>query len=604
MEHKFKSAKLPGFMKTKLPEWAVFALFVVLYLVVSAFHEPWFDEAQSWEIAKCDSFFKMLFQTTHYEGNPPLWYLILAVPAKLGVSFEIGLKAVGGIISAVSVFVLLFKSPFPRIAKLLLPFTYFFFYQYGIIVRPYNLMILAFLFAAICFRTKNTHPWRFVFALALLCETSSYCIVISGAIAFCWVLEIFKDNGHSVIKFLKDVRVLALFVLLVFACFVLARIMPASDASFIDSLQKNNTLLSRIIVAVTTLLPEVLICSSPWFSNDRTPFVSAQFSFASVFPLVIIQAIVLIMIVCFSSKRKLKYFLLPFYFYSFFGAFVFLSGHHLGIGFFLMVFWLWINTEDEKRFEIGRELYRKLRFPDRDKRLFRFFAVILCFVSLAVSFYWTASSSFEELKLSYSYGRDLSEFIKTHGMENATIAMSWNESGKKPSDPDFYKDMDTSINWVPVSLAAYFDRNLVYNFNGGSNLLGYVVHRKTSAEENYQRIEEWKKTGAPELMIGAANVELLTDNAFTISDYVPVFEIDANYIWKGNVREEKQYLMLRKDLLSVYKVEQLLFSYGFAFENGFQITDEMREQFEKGVPIEEILKPYLDELFGNTDLAE
>ena len=65
----------------------VVILYCVLHFVIGHYHEPWFDEAQAWQIAKCASIKEILFKIPHYEGHPPLWHLILAIPAKLGVPY-------------------------------------------------------------------------------------------------------------------------------------------------------------------------------------------------------------------------------------------------------------------------------------------------------------------------------------------------------------------------------------------------------------------------------------------------------------------------------------------------------------------------------------
>lgn len=80
---------------------AVFAAYIAVVACVMAFHEPWFDEAQSWLIARDASFRDMLLVRPHYEGHPPLWWLMLSVPAKLGVPYEIGLKRAIGVRRAV-----------------------------------------------------------------------------------------------------------------------------------------------------------------------------------------------------------------------------------------------------------------------------------------------------------------------------------------------------------------------------------------------------------------------------------------------------------------------------------------------------------------------
>ena len=89
----------------------LFCVFCFFLIFVSVFHEPWFDEAQVWMIARDASLYELLFVIPHYEGHPALWSLLLAVPAKLGVPFEIGLKIIGFIITSASAFLIIFRSP-------------------------------------------------------------------------------------------------------------------------------------------------------------------------------------------------------------------------------------------------------------------------------------------------------------------------------------------------------------------------------------------------------------------------------------------------------------------------------------------------------------
>lgn len=195
-------------IRSRRAEWAVLVLFAALLTLVSVFHEPWFDEAQSWQIAKCASLREILLEIPHYEGHPPLWHLILLIPAKLGVPFEPGLKLIGLLISTAAAAVLLFCSPFPRPVRLLLPFSYFIFYQYGVIVRPYGLMLLSFYLLAIAFRTRNKKPWRFLLALLFLCLCSAYGLVFAGGVSIVWLAEIFAQHragrGYSLKGLLRD----------------------------------------------------------------------------------------------------------------------------------------------------------------------------------------------------------------------------------------------------------------------------------------------------------------------------------------------------------------------------------------------------------------
>ena len=136
-------------------EWLIFLIFALSFIFVSVNHEPWLDECQAWQIGRCASIKEILFIIPHYEAHPPLWHLILAIPAKLGISFEFGIKLVAGLITLTSGWILLFCSHFPRFIRILLPFHYFLFYQYGIVSRPYGLMGLVFFLLAMQFPKNN-----------------------------------------------------------------------------------------------------------------------------------------------------------------------------------------------------------------------------------------------------------------------------------------------------------------------------------------------------------------------------------------------------------------------------------------------------------------
>ena len=107
-----------------------------------ATHEITYDEAQAWQIAKTASWKDILLLIPFYEGHPPFWHLLLAGPAKLGLSWHTVYAILGMGCMIASGLLLFFKAPFPRWVLCLLPFNFFLFYQYGIIVRPYALMML------------------------------------------------------------------------------------------------------------------------------------------------------------------------------------------------------------------------------------------------------------------------------------------------------------------------------------------------------------------------------------------------------------------------------------------------------------------------------
>ncbi len=169
---------LPG----KVPEILALIIYAAAHLGMSLVHEPFFDEAEAWQIARSVSLKTLFLETTHYEGHPPLWHLILMPLAKAGAPYELSLTLVSLAFMGIAVFLILRYAPFPRLVRLLLPFTYFFFYQYGVISRVYCVLTLAFVLLAMAYRRRNERPGRYVAVLILLCVTMAYGLVIAGVL--------------------------------------------------------------------------------------------------------------------------------------------------------------------------------------------------------------------------------------------------------------------------------------------------------------------------------------------------------------------------------------------------------------------------------------
>ena len=374
-------------------------------------------------------------------------------------------------------------------------------------------------------------------------------------------------------------------------------ILPPKDASFTDFLEGKNSVAKCLFVALTTALSETLIFTSPWFSYDTMTLAAGSINSGALIAGIMIQAIIVLHIYCFSNRRNLKYFFIPYFCYCLFGAFVVLAGHYLGVGYCVLMFWLWISCSDDKQFEMGRKLANLLHFTDRDIALIKKFSITFCTLSLLISLFWTISSSIKEIQFQYSYGRETVHFLEKTGLINSKIAMPWIE-GKSESENIDFEEMDTkAIGWA-MPLCAHAGRNIVYNFNDGADDAAYVQFIRQTGEQNNEDIARWRKQGIPDVLLGDVNVKMLTDNAVTIKDYSPVYEMQFNYIWKGNLYRGMRYLYVRNDLLEQYNLIPIDRPEGLVGSTGFVISDEIRERYENGEPIEDILKPYLDYLFG------
>ena len=591
-------------MKRKLlegqkPEWSALLLFSALYIVVTAFHEPWFDEAQAWQIAKCASVREILFEVPHYEGHPALWTLILAIPAKLGVPFEFGLKSVGLGFSILSVWLILFRMPYPRLMRLILPFTYFVFYQYGVIVRPYVMMQLAFLLLALEFPKRYRDPWKFVGILVFLCLTSAYGLVMAGGIALCMVYELIREKGirRFFVELFADRRTLALGGLLAAAILIVLEIMPRSD-TWVTSAVKTNSLPLCLCCAFLTFMGECTLTTSTWFRQDRVLLQNANINGVELAAFCFIGVFLWVLVVNASSKKALKYYLVPYTLFSVFASLVYFGVHHVGVIFLLLLFWLGILFQDENRFEIGRSFVKRIAQTSRDKILIKRTAIAACFVCLIVPLYWSIAAAVNEVRWEYSYGRSGAEYIIEHDLDNGLILSEWLESNPEKTSQELIQYKNTYAVGYPVLLNAYFDHNICLNLNEGRDDEAYMHYKLPTEEEKKEALIRWRSAGIPEVILGKPDLELLYNEEVSSRDYSLAAVFQIHYIWKTSISGGYIPVYVRNDIMKEHGIEPYEDEGMKYLIEGLPITDEMAEQIRSGVPAEEVLKPYLDAIFG------
>ena len=546
--------------RSKKWEWAVYGAFILLFCIVSYFHEPWFDEAEAWQIAKCASLKEILFFIPHYEGHPPLWHLLLLLPAKLGVPFELGLKMVGAVPVFVSVWLLLFRSPFPRPVRLILPFNYFVFYQYGVISRPYSLMLLSLLLAAFTFREKDRRPWPFVLSLLLLCLTSAYGIVLAGGICIAWVWDIWKEHGWKLTApFWKDRRVHALMAILVAALLLIAEFFPQSDTLGVNYDIQNSPFI-RLIYTCFVMLPDCVFFD---FLSDSNLFNLSIQSIIHFLPAVIVGFFFLFLTFCISAPRKRKYFFIPYLLFEAFSAFIYIFRHHIGIVYLFLLFWMWINLEDTEHGKLWEKVKSALPLSDLDRKQLKQLSLVLTAVFLLVPTWWSLSASVSDIRHPYFFSRDTAAFLKESGLTEARILAPWSASSDDEEGKDIYDTMNTKHVTIAASLNAYFENNIIMNLNHGLDEYAYVRHYIPTREENIRNIEAWQSEGFPDVLIGFINLEKLYPEETDIPAYVPVFKMQAPRIsiWKADYTGEEDfnytYVFLRKDLLEQYGLQEI-----------------------------------------------
>jgi len=166
---------------------AVVAGFAAITAFVAAHHEPWRDEADAWLVVR-DIDFSQFFDWTRHAGTPALWYGLVAPLARAGLPYE-SQKGLHLIVAIAAMAIFAARAPLSRLTKVLAVFSYYFAYEYSVIVRSYALAILLVFAAAALWRVRSERPLALGAVLALLCNTNAQGFVIAAAFTIALLIE-------------------------------------------------------------------------------------------------------------------------------------------------------------------------------------------------------------------------------------------------------------------------------------------------------------------------------------------------------------------------------------------------------------------------------
>ena len=220
-----------------VPRWVevtAIAVTLVSYAALLSYviprHEPWADEAQAWELAKSLSL-KALFGTyIHYEGSPGLWHVLLWFLTRMHVTYG-GMGWVAGAIALSAMVLLTTAAPFPLPIRLIMPFTYFFVFQYAVVARSYVLFPVILFSLACCWPARQERPLPVVLLVGLLGNVSAHGFAVAVGLVLVLMFEWRRLPivGRSRWKFWSAHAAL-LVIMLGFAAWC---IMPARDAGWV-----------------------------------------------------------------------------------------------------------------------------------------------------------------------------------------------------------------------------------------------------------------------------------------------------------------------------------------------------------------------------------
>lgn len=552
-------------MKEKFKSWAFSkehgkcdVITLIIYLLgvctVSFFHEPWFDEAQAWAIARSGTIKEILFEIPHYEGHPPLWHLILVPFAKLGAPYELSLAAVNIFFMTLAVAVLLFKSPFPKLIRCLLPFNFFLFYQYGVISRPYCILVLAIFLAAVCYKNRNEHPVKYLLCLALMCAVHSYGIMIAGCLCIVWLIEIFTEYKKSgkLADILKDRRCWLMFCLLIFAMLVMAAIVPDENV-YLGGKMSNETEKKFDFSCINILFCFVIFSDSIITSFFNYAGVPSEI--ASQIPVIVVSILLVALFVTITYRnKKLLTFLLPYGVLSIFGSFVYISPHHIGVitAFVIFVFWIIVDENGkvllpEYMNKISAKIGKKLKVILK----------AIAFLPLLIPIAWSCTSSYFDIRYPYWFD-EAADFIKEYHLDDYKIIGYWQQVLNGEIDDDAFWNVDEAdymwhdypnLQGISVALNPYFDKNIFCYFNIDKHDKTFQYYRANTQKEAEEEFSKWREQGEPDVVIERCEITKAYPD-IDVDNYVAVKRIYFYKPYKFETYDQYITIYVTKDLFN------------------------------------------------------
>ncbi len=546
----------------KMPERIAIAIYVIGHFLMMLVHEPWFDEALAWLIARDSSLYEILFVAPHYEGHPALWHLVLAPFAKLGVSYELSLGVISLLFSGTAIILFIYKAPFKRVIRLTIPFTFYIFYQYSVISRPYSMMMLAFVLLAITYKNRNEKPGRYILALFFLCMTSAYGVVIAGGICIAWLIELFKkaydrsknknsENGESrgTIKIffadylLKKGLLFMFLALLCYALFIIWRIIPEENAYALVRQNDivNNGLFIRLIYTMFAVFSDVFITNVYALSEplQRVALPRIELIFATI-----IGILILGLIISFVKKKKcLLQFIIPYLLLAFFSSIVYYYDHHIGIYLLFIGYVMWTSVENVESVALSSE-------KNESKNNFTSSLVVLGLsIMIIIPLYWSVTTCICDAIYEYGFGRNEYRFLEENGLENSSILAEWyvisNEIDEKK---DISRDQ-TGLSIEGFSIAPYLTSDNLVNSPKTIDRNYTYAHSLTTVKEQNDFKEKLITSPFPEVLLGMPDIEsLYGSNNLNIGDYTRVYEVRFSTIKKGIPGSDVSYIYVRNNI--------------------------------------------------------
>lgn len=558
-----------------------FVLYIAIIAIVMCFHEPWFDEAQSWLIARDSPIASIFSIRTHYEGHPPFWNLLLAIAAKNGVPYEFGIKGIQLVCASLLGAWLIFKSPFKHASSLvtfLIPFTYFACFQYGVTSRPYALLCLSLLVAAHYWNSadsKTSSACKLAISLMFMCLLSVYGIAFAAGFTIAWIWRVFSKNinknlneglsktrnktldFNAIFHAIKATiipsiasnlaRLISWGLIAIFGVANLALAWPAKNAFATRATIDGNSTIAKCF-AFIFLMPSESMFTSFYgdISMRRMPFDFLPIAICTLFSLAIWAFAIKI-----TMRRKLLAVLVIPYLVLTIVAVRYFTLHHAGLIFVFLLSVLWIShiKEPLSSNDIPAIFVKIATTKSRFIKNKALKINLLISIILAPSLIWNAFACVNDILFDYSPSRAVAQYISSNHLQNKRFVASWLHNYEQVDESRnviSHEEIDThQYSWLLVGANPYFSKNLI---DCAYKNKTFITNESSSASQQEKELAACAAKGEPEFFVSESIQPwyyFLALN-YNISHYKAHTVSNVKTSWKALVWESTATIYERK----------------------------------------------------------
>ena len=434
-------------------EAAVLAIYTAVLAFVIPFHEPWFDEAQAWLIARDSSLAEIFLRRLHYEGAPGLWSLILWAATRLHMPYRMfGWLAAS--FAVAGIYVLLRYSPFPLIIRILLPLTFFLQYQYAVVARGYVLFPLLLFSLCALYTLEPPRPVWFAIVAGLLVNLSLHGAIVAWTLSALYFYERIRKSRRTSTP-IPVALPACIFILSAFISAATA--VPAPDVGFAVQKQVSQPLIHRLLIkwmpeasgspGVPPPVPDFEITRDPaadtpagiWFWNafyhqNGSSLHKLFLRFAArlymlgciiTYPISTSNLLAIVFLACtvawMALSSNLRY-LLPYLALLLLCAAIWIFEHHTGMLFITLLAGLWLSYS---------QIQKRPNSPQPPAWLSACFVSLLTLI-LVLHVSWSIHSIALDRSSPYDPGKTTAAFLKEHAAGKSVAALAFEVFAVEP----------------------------------------------------------------------------------------------------------------------------------------------------------------------------